>query len=133
MVSVPRRLPALFWPRGKAETWQNGTVGMEEGISPHSHAHKEVTEDIKVITYYKCLRGDIHMQYFPPLCTYDSCITNKWRERRGKSHIKSIVTNTPRINIIRKVPSGPLLFQMTSLCGLGNAISFLKLHYCRAS
>lgn len=69
MVSVPHRLTELFWPRGKAETWQNGTVGMEEGASPHSHAHKEVTEGIKVTAYYKCLPVDIHRQYFPPLCT----------------------------------------------------------------
>lgn len=47
----------------------NGTVGMEEGASPHSHARKEVTEGIKVTAYNKCLPVDIHMQYFPLLCT----------------------------------------------------------------
>lgn len=47
MVSVPHMLTALFWHRGKAEIWQNGTVGMEEGASSHSHAHKEVTEALR--------------------------------------------------------------------------------------
>lgn len=65
IVSVPHRLPALFWPRGKAETWQNGTVGMEEGTSPHSHAHKEVTEDIKVINILQMLTWGHPYAIFP--------------------------------------------------------------------